>query len=288
MIIARPRHGTPTGRHVIARRLATSTLAALIFFGIIAASPAGRTPAGSVIAPAASVVDTPARTPDPDSVSTDVLRLIAPALEKGLSFDADLRAQALVAAGGVTADEIEFHGSGVLTVVDGEQLPPDPERRPYTYLLRVEEGIGIDQEIFAGMVFDILNDPRGWGPIDGVSFGRTSDPYLADITLTLASPATTQHLCGDLPTGGYTSCGVVGNVNINAARWAHNAEAFMAAGGSDEDYRFYVINHEFGHLLGYWHVPCPGVGEPAPVMLQQTLDLQGCVPNGWPNPDALG
>jgi len=47
-------------------------------------------------------------------------------------------------------------------------------------------------------------------------------------------------------------------------------------------YRNYVINHEVGHELGHHHENCPKAGGPAPVMVQQTLDLGGC--QAWPFP----
>ncbi|HHW84184.1 MAG TPA: DUF3152 domain-containing protein [Actinomycetales bacterium] len=221
---------------------------------------------------------------EPAQDSREALAQLAPALEAAEQFDAELRDQLLSATGGVEVDEVEFTGSGVFTVVPGSMEAPHPERRIFTLAIRVEDGIGIDPDTFTEQVFDILNDPRGWGEIDGVSFARTDDPAAANATLTIASPASTEMLCGELPTRGYTSCGRVGAVNINAARWAHNADAFMAAGGSDEEYRAYLINHEVGHLLDHWHVHCGDEGQLAPVMLQQTLTLQGCVPNGWPNP----
>lgn len=198
----------------------------------------------------------------------------------------ELEQSMLRATGGVFGDEVPYEGSGTLKVVPGSEQPPDPDRRPFTLLIRVEEGIGIDPNVFTEQVMDILNDPRGWGAIDNVSFGRTDQPGAASVTLTLASPATTQALCKHVPTGGYTSCGIVGNVNINAARWAHNADAFLDSGGSDAEYRIYLLNHEVGHLLDHWHETCPAPGELAPVMLQQTLRLDGCAPNGWPNPAA--
>ena len=68
---------------------------------------------------------------------------------------------------------------------------------------------------------------------------------------------------------------------INLARWATAVPDYH---GDIATYRQYVVNHEVGHALGNGHEPCPGPGQIAPVMLQQTLSLDGCVKNAWPYP----
>lgn len=198
----------------------------------------------------------------------------------GRSLSEDL----VTANGGWRGDEMPWVASGTFTVAPGMVAAPDPSLREVSVLVRTEDGIPVDPVGFADNVMRILNDPRGWGQVDGVSFARTDIDSEADIVLTLASPATTDQLCGELPTNGYTSCGRGRPVNINGDRWVEGAAAFMDAGGTIEEYRTYVINHEFGHSLSHPHERCPGPGELAPVMLQQTLTVDSCVPNGWPNP----
>lgn len=142
-----------------------------------------------------------------------------------------------------------------------------------------EAGLKVDGSEFAQNVFAILNDPRGWQR----NFQTVTEDE--DLLVILASPDTVDSLCAPLDTRGYTSCRRGDKAIINVERWAIGAETFLDAGGTVQEYRNYLINHEVGHVLGYDHVRCEPGDELAPVMLQQTLTLGGCKPNGWPNPD---
>ena len=180
--------------------------------------------------------------------------------------------------------DVPWEGPGTFQVAEGSVEAPEPERRVRTVLIRVEDELPVDADVFAEVVMGVLNDPRGWRDIDNVSWARTDQPSEANLTLTLASPITTDALCVGVRTNSRVSCGRTSIVVINADRWAGASDAFLEAGGTIEEYRRYVINHEVGHFLSHPHVSCPAPGQLAPVMLQQTLRLQGCTPNGWPNP----
>lgn len=79
------------------------------------------------------------------------------------------------------------------------------------------------------------------------------------------------------------SCRVGANVVINFDRWQNASPAWNANGGTLDEYRHMVINHETGHWLGFGHDRCGGAGQPAPVMQQQSIDLQGCTFSAWPS-----
>lgn len=148
-----------------------------------------------------------------------------------------------------------------------------------TYAVRVEGGIGVDADEAAEEIAAILADPRGWQELEGVRFVQVADPADAAMTLSIGSPPTVDEMCLPARTGGRWSCRIGAQVALNSDRWLHATPTYddLAL------YRAYMINHEVGHFLGHGHRSCPGAGEPAPVMLQQSIDLQGCVPNTWPS-----
>ncbi|MEE6295063.1 DUF3152 domain-containing protein [Georgenia wangjunii] len=182
--------------------------------------------------------------------------------------------------GGLWSTEIPVDGGGRLRTVAGSVPAPHEAARILSVRVEIEEGLGIDGAVFADAVLATLNDPRGWGHDGSVAFARTDGE--ADIDVTLASPATTDRLCYPVDTQGRVSCGRVGFAVLNARNWAVGAEPFLAGGGTVAQYREYLVNHEVGHVLGHPHESCQVPGEPAPIMLQQTLRLEGCQPNPWP------
>jgi hypothetical protein len=153
------------------------------------------------------------------------------------------------------------------------------------FKVAVENTIGQgDGGDFADEVDRILGDPRSW--IAGRQFRLQRVPQSAasEFTVYLASAKTSEKMCGEggLKTDGYTSCRLPGQVIINMDRWQDAVPDYDAPLAT---YRAYAINHEVGHQLGYGHEPCPGKGRPAPVMMQQTYGLMGCIANSWPYVD---
>lgn len=171
-------------------------------------------------------------------------------------------------------------GAGTYSVVPGESDPAaNDDGRLARYLVEVEDGLPFDPDDFAEAVHAILTDKRGWGG-DGWSFERVDDGRV-DFRVALSSPDLTDAECHPLRTRGKVSCWNGERAVINAQRWGVGADTY---GDDLLGYREYLINHEVGHALGKGHVNCPDDGEPAPVMVQQTKSLEGCVQNPWPFP----
>lgn len=166
-------------------------------------------------------------------------------------------------------------GSGMFELARGSSEQAGTAGSLITYRVEVEKGLGLSVGRFSQAVEDTLGDGRGWTSGAQYSFRRTKT---APLRVVLASPATTDRLCAPLQTRGEVSCRNGNNVVINAKRWVKGVRYYDDL----KQYRHYVINHEVGHALGFGHVTCPAPGQPAPVMLQQTLGLGGCAANPWP------
>ena len=176
-------------------------------------------------------------------------------------------------------------GAGTISVVDIPAGPVKATGRTVAYGIDIEDGLPVSAADFAAVVHTVLVDDRGWQTKDGVRFVPVSPAERAsgahvDIRVTLASPTLTATLCAPLNTSTeQVSCWNGTRAVLNLTRWIRGAGTY----GTDlASYRDYLVSHEVGHGLGHGHVHCPGAGQPSPVMVQQTKDLEGCTAWPWP------
>ena len=148
-----------------------------------------------------------------------------------------------------------------------------------TYTVEVEDAVGYPADELARIVDATLADPRSWTADGSVSFQRVADG--GQVRVVLATPGTVDGLCLPLQTNGRYSCHRDGTVALNSDRWLNGTDGWP---GPLAEFRHYAVNHEMGHAIGHSHASCPGAGQPAPVMMQQSKGLEGCLPNGWPFP----
>lgn len=159
------------------------------------------------------------------------------------------------------------------------------------YRVAVESGAEEDVRSFATVVQEALAGPGSWVDSGRLRLQQVPGRAPHDFTVYLVTAPTAGRMCAaggvDIRVDGrpYTSCRAPGKVIINLDRWRTSVPHFVRAGVPLAVYRTYVVNHEVGHQLGHRHERCPGRGRPAPVMMQQTLFLRGCVANPWPYRD---
>lgn len=169
------------------------------------------------------------------------------------------------------------------TVTDDEpSLRPGGRTVTYEYCVRtrgVPEGARTG---FADTARQILAATGGWSLGGTVRFRQRDGCDGTDLTLWLASPAAVAGFAAVCDPR--WSCRTGRDVVINRRRWRDATPSWHRSEGSLRDYRRMVIYHEVGHRLGFGHAGCPAAGAPAPVMMQQSIDLAGCRHNPQPTP----
>ena len=160
----------------------------------------------------------------------------------------------------------------------------NPEEDPavtvrYRLVRRVKDPATAD---FFSLTQDTLEDQRGWQRAD---FDLVLDDA-APFRVVLAEGPVVDGLCLPYETRSTYSCQNGPVVALNADRWR---EATPQWTGTLLGYRRMLVNHEVGHLLGQHHpeIQCPEPGRRAPIMAQQSTELNGCLPNPWPLPHEI-
>ncbi|MFD3535586.1 DUF3152 domain-containing protein [Streptomyces sp. NPDC058664] len=285
-----PRHedvaedGEPTGRSGLGRTL--TGVAAAAVATVLAVVVAGQVTDEEKAPTALRAAEQPAeRTVDDSSASRSDER-ITPSSPAPVTLPKPTYEQLITRQYPI---DPKLKGSGEFKAVPGLQKAPG-KGSLVRYRIDVEEGLGLDPDLFATTVFRTLNDPRSWAGRGAMTFERVSSGE-PDFVITLASPGTTAVWCaksGLDTTVDNVSCDSASTdrVMINAFRWAQGSATFGPK--AMYAYRQMLINHEVGHRLGHGHVSCDTPGALAPVMQQQTksLNVRGikCRPNPWVYP----
>lgn len=151
-----------------------------------------------------------------------------------------------------------------------------------TYDILSRGNVNGNVEEFRRIVAETLADKRGWVRA-GVKFVEVESG--GSMHVTLAEPAVIGAISG---CSALLSCRVGAYVYINDDKWMDASDSYNALGISLLSYRRMVVNHEVGHFLGHGHIAaCETEAGLAPIMLQQSTGLRGCMYNLWPLPGEL-
>lgn len=189
---------------------------------------------------------------------------------------------------GIHVKDISQTANAVLTAVKEHKntditLAKAVASRTFKYCVGVRGVDASNLPTLRSKLASTYSDSRGWSLGGLVAYDYVSTGCDYTVWLSAASQMTSFGGVCDAQ----WSCRSGNNVVINYDRWVNASDSWNASGGTNDNYRSMVINHETGHWLGFAHDHCGGPGQLAPVMQQQSIDLQGCTFNPWPLPKEL-
>jgi len=148
-----------------------------------------------------------------------------------------------------------------------------------TYCTAVD---GVNSSVLSelnGKLATTYADTRGWNNSGHIAFRHVNSGCQYTVWMSAASQMTNFGAICD----SYWNCQVGTSVIMNYNRWTDATPSWNKTGASLDNYHTMMINHETGHRLGFLdNYTCPKPGGPAPIMLQQSINLRGCTFNIWP------
>ncbi len=184
----------------------------------------------------------------------------------------------------VVANPADMAVASAYAVNSGQSLdlaivPSNSNMISRTYCTNVDGVSGIVLDSLIGKLAATYNDVRGWNDNGTIAFKHVAVGCQYTVWMTASSQMSSfGSICDD-----FYNCQVGSNVVLNYNRWTTATPPWNKTGGSIENYRSLMIDHETGHRLGFRdNNTCPSPGLKAPVMMQQSVNLKGCVFNIWP------
>lgn len=172
------------------------------------------------------------------------------------------------------------NATGIISAV-AQSLPGPGGEATVTFDLAIDSGVGINGPDTGKVIHQILNDARSWAK-EGYTVAEV--PSGAQLHIFILSGNTLAEKCHKNGLNKDGGCVEGRNIYISAQRWAQGDESFIKRGGTLDEYRIYLINRQFGLVLGKGDVQCTEAGRISPVMHPQTESASPCKANGWPYP----
>ena len=157
--------------------------------------------------------------------------------------------------------------------------------RYYWYLAIDDDVTGVDFREVANIIVNTLSDVYGWSRygyhfkmIENMNNDNSKKNKKNVIAVRISSPKTLKRQCNF---EGLSCTDLQRNeILFNSHRWKYGSKK---SGLCLNHYRQQLINHEFGHAIGYDHVvPEVNQNRECPVMYQQTISDGRCKPNIYP------